>query len=544
MCTIATPVVVGRLSIYGLYATMRAGEVLRFGLRWSWLLVAGAATAAFVSYRITNELPRAYDAQTTLLVGSADLTSRTGDYGVPQTASQLALTYSRVLTTRPVLESAIAAGGFDLSYERAAGMVTATPVGGTQLIQISVRAPDPQLAATLSNLLAAAFMQQIETAQTGRYAAVENALARHVDDVNASQADLARQVERIQNQPPTPNRDAELARVQFELAQARQNYDATQRSYQDVLVTKARTTNPITVVDPAVPPPQPVQSQEKQNTLMAAAGGLLIAALAAYLVEQLDDRLLSGDRAERLTRLRHLGTVPSAHAEKEEAVNQGASSGTQLLAANIMLALGRPHPAAILITRTDFTHGATEIAIELAASIGQAGKRVILVDANLAQPTLQDVPGIDSRNGLSWLLTHAQIPAHDHLIGTGTPSFYVLPAGPSSRNAMDLLASERMELCVAELRELGDVVIFDGPLSLALARWVDGVVLVTDSRSRAGEVVAAATMLQGAGANLVGLVLYDRAKTSGLLTTGPLGTDSDTKLPADAAGELTRNQAY
>jgi Mrp family chromosome partitioning ATPase len=166
------------------------------------------------------------------------------------------------------------------------------------------------------------------------------------------------------------------------------------------------------------------------------------------------------------------------------------------------------------------------------------------VDANLAQPALQDVPGIDSRHGLSWLLTHAQIPAPDHLVGTGTPSFYVLPAGPSSRNAMDLLASERMQLCVAELRELGDIVIFDGPLSLALATWVDGVVLVTDSRSRAGEVAAAATMLQGTGANLLGLVLNERANTSGLLPTGTMATQSDTTLSADAAGELTRNQAY
>jgi capsular polysaccharide biosynthesis protein len=507
-------------------APVTTAQFVGFGLRWSWLLLLGAAVAALVSYRVTGQLPRAYDAQTKLLVGSADLTSGAGDYGAPQTAGQLALTYSRVLTTRPVLESAIAAGGLDLSFDAAASMVTATPVGGTQLIQISVRASDPQLAATLSNLVAAAFMQQVETAQTGRYAAVENALARQVDELGTNQAELARRLEQIQTEPPTSNRDADYARAQFELAQARLNYEATQRSYQDVLLTKARATNPITVVDPATPPPQAIQSQERQNTMVAGAAGLLIALLIAYVVERLDDRLFSGDRAERLTGLRHLGTVPSTEAERREADSFGTSTGLQLLAANIMLALGHPHTGAILVTSTDSREGATKIAIELAASIGRGGKRAILVDANLAEPTFQAVSDMDSRNGLSWLLTHAQIPRRDHLVETGTQGVYVLHAGPSSRNAMDLLASERMELCVAELRELGDVVIFDGPLSLALAARVDGVVLVAGARTRAKDVVAAATILHGAGAKLLGLVLNERAH--GRPATGMIATQCET----------------
>jgi Mrp family chromosome partitioning ATPase len=268
---------------------------------------------------------------------------------------------------------------------------------------------------------------------------------------------------------------------------------------------------------------------------MAAGGGAGIALLIAYLVERLDDRLLSGHRAERLTGLRYLGTGRSIQTETKDADSFGTPSELQRLTANILSALGHPYAGAILVTGTDSSHGTTNIAVELAASIGRAGKRVILVDANLAQPTQQNVPDADSRNGLTWLLTHAQIPLPDNLVGTGTPGVYVLQAGPSSRNAMELLASERMELCVTELRLLGDVVIFDGPLSLALAARVDGVVLVTDARTRAEEVVATAAILQGTGANVLGLVLNARAQTNGLLPTGT------TTLSAVGAGELTRS---
>jgi len=71
-----------------------------------------------------------------------------------------------------------------------------------------------------------------------------------------------------------------------------------------------------------------------------------------------------------------------------------------------------------------------------------------------------------------------------------------------------------MQLCLEELRELADVLIIDAPLApdfdgaLAVAGWVDGVLLIIDARrTRAHEVVAVAKLLNGAGANLLGVAL-------------------------------------
>jgi Mrp family chromosome partitioning ATPase len=72
-----------------------------------------------------------------------------------------------------------------------------------------------------------------------------------------------------------------------------------------------------------------------------------------------------------------------------------------------------------------------------------------------------------------------------------------------------------------ELRQLTDVLIVDAPLApkvggvLALAGWVDGVVLVTDRRrTRAREVVAVGKLLHSAGANQLGLVLNEPDRTA------------------------------
>jgi capsular polysaccharide biosynthesis protein/MinD-like ATPase involved in chromosome partitioning or flagellar assembly len=491
-------------------------QLLKVGLRWSWLMVLGAVTAALVSYQFTSQHPRLYEAQTKVLIGSADPTSVNRDYVGPQTANQLATTYARVITTRPVLEAAISAASLDLSYSEAVSMVTAAPIGNTQLVQITVDAPDPELAATLANEVVSAFLLQMEAAQTRRYAAVESALAQQVDQRAAVQADLSRQVEDLRNEPPTPNQNAELARLQFTLAQAQQTYADTQRSYQEVLLAKARSANPITVVEPATPPSQPLQSQEKQSALIAAAVGLLLAGLIAYMVDRWDDRLLSVDRAERLTGLRVLGSIPRHQSEAIPEENSPATNAFQVLSASVMLALKDRQRGTLLVSGVRPGCGATTAALNVAICLAKAGRRVIVVDAHFANPSLDNLFDIKNQIGLGRLLTEAQLPVATHLVEVETPGVYLLPADPTFGTSGDLLASkwERTQLCLEELRDVADVLIVDAPLApnfggaLAVASWVEGVVLVVDAQhTRAHEVVAVAKLLNSAGANLLGVAL-------------------------------------
>jgi capsular exopolysaccharide synthesis family protein len=497
-------------------------------MRWAWLWLVAMALAGIASYRVSSDLPKVYQAQTKLLVGSSDLTSGAGEFSVAQTASQITATYSQVITTSPVLEAALAAGGFDLSPSAVAGLVSAAPVTGTQLIQITVRAADPDFAAKFANLVAAAFMQRIEASQTGRYAAVEESLARQVDQLAATQDALTRQVADLQAQPPSTVRDEALAPLQFQLTQAQASYTAAQRSYQDVLLAKARSTNPITVVEPATPPTEAIQPQVRQNVLVAAGLGLLIALGAAYLVELLDDRLRSADRVQRLTGMPPLGTIPRVQAGGNSAGAAEIASAFQLLSANVMSALAGREFRAILVTNTSPGDGATTIAVNLALTVAQSGRRVILVDADVAQPSLQHLFGIRRHTGLTSLLANPQLAVAKLLAEGHFPGLWVLPAGSASSEA-SALGSEHMQRILTELRELADVVVVDAPGvpgpggAAALATWVDGVVFVADARrTHASFVRTAATVLRGMGANVLGLVLNKAYTASGVLPSEPL----------------------
>jgi capsular exopolysaccharide synthesis family protein len=499
-------------------------QLAGFIWRWAWLWLLGMLIAGAASYRVSSQLPRVYQSQAKLLVGSADLTNGTGDFGAVQSASQLTATYSQVITTSPIIETALAAGDVDLSPGVAAGLVTAAPVAGTQLIQITVHAGDPDFAATFANLLAAAFMQRIQASQTDRYAAVESSLANQVDQLGATQDDLTHQVADLQAQPPGPTRDEQLARVQFKLTQVQTSFSDAQRSYQDVLLAKARSTNPISVVEPARPAPAAVQPQVRQNVLAAAGVGLLLMLLVAYLAEHLDDRLLSPERAQRLTGAAPLATIPRVQAGRTSRAGDAAASAFQALGASVLSALTSRPRKTIFVANTQPGDGATTVAVNLAVTLAAAGRRVILVDANVSRPALQQLFDIPAQLGLMGLLRHPDLQVVPQLSPEQLPGLRILACGANDPEAAPLLASPRMHDVLTELSELADLIVVDAPGvpgsdgTLALSSWADGVVLVVDARrTHSQSVMTAASILRGMEAHFLGIVLNKTHSVRGLL---------------------------
>src|SRR5205085_12583700 len=90
-----------------------------------------------------------------------------------------------------------------------------------------------------------------------------------------------------------------------------------------------------------------------------------------------------------------------------------AANAFELLGAKILTALDRPDGATLLVTGSRRGDGATTVALSLAASFAQTGKRVILVDANLAKPALHALLKVKNRSGLSSFLTDS-VTASDH----------------------------------------------------------------------------------------------------------------------------------
>ncbi|HHT9154463.1 MAG TPA: CpsD/CapB family tyrosine-protein kinase [Candidatus Tripitaka sp. YC43] len=143
----------------------------------------------------------------------------------------------------------------------------------------------------------------------------------------------------------------------------------------------------------------------------------------------------------------------------------------------------------ILVTSTHAGEGKTFSSISLALVMAQAGKKVLLIEADLRRPRLHRIFSLGSRAesiGLTSLIMR-RTGLQDTAIETGVENFSVMPAGPVPPNPAELLGSASMGDVLSSLRATFDFIILDTPPvlglpdTLSLASKVDGVVLVIQS---------------------------------------------------------------
>ena len=162
------------------------------------------------------------------------------------------------------------------------------------------------------------------------------------------------------------------------------------------------------------------------------------------------------------------------------------------LLANAQRHAGGPGAAAnmIMVTSALAGEGKTFSAVNLAMSIAmELDNTVLLVDADVANPTLPSVLHFSSPKGMLDVLTDRQIGLPDVLLRTNVPKLSILPAGTPHRRATELLASEAMERLIAEIanRYADRIVVFDAPPLLpttesrALAAHMGQIVVVVEA---------------------------------------------------------------
>jgi capsular exopolysaccharide synthesis family protein len=173
--------------------------------------------------------------------------------------------------------------------------------------------------------------------------------------------------------------------------------------------------------------------------------------------------------------------------------------------------LGENQPKSLIVTSAAMDEGKSLTAANLAAVFAEAGKRVILVDADVHRPSQMRRFELTNRAGFSTLLINPSASLKGMLRATPVPGLQVLTAGPAPAAASALYTSRHLASRLAELREQCDVVVFDTPPILAqadaalLSPHVDGVIFVVDAqKSRGRQVRRALELLNEAGAQVVG----------------------------------------
>ncbi len=299
----------------------------------------------------------------------------------------------------------------------------------------------------------------------------------------------------------------------------------------------------IAVSDSARPPSEPAFPNAKLNLGIAAILSLVLGIAVTLLLDSLDTTIRDPEEVNRLFNTDLLGMLPIVRNMKSLAPIDGISENALVVAGSengysnrsftsyeeavrmlrnsVLLGDFDRRLRSILFTSATPGEGKTTTAVHLAIAHAEQGKRTLLIDADLRRPTIHKKLGLTSTKGLSSVLTGEMKPYDAITSLEGVPNLDVLPAGPSSRRAADIIGSGMAEL-LDELSSRYDLTIIDAPPMLGfaepmqLAKTTDGVIVVAVAGETNRKAIAAVvSTLQRLRANVLGLVLNRMTKESG-----------------------------
>ncbi len=314
------------------------------------------------------------------------------------------------------------------------------------------------------------------------------------------------------------SRSIDYTILEREVATNRELYGGLLQRYKEIGIAGGISTNNIQMVDSAQVPGGPYAPNLRRNVMNALMLGLFLGVLLALLLEYLDDTIKSPEDVEKRLRLVHLGVVPKLAKDDTPAqaaldLRSGFSEAYRSLRTALQFSTESGIPITLVVTSTMPGEGKTTTAKVLARNFALLGKRVLLIDADLRNPSLHRAFDLDNSMGLSNCLSGAAKPGQCiHRIEAAGLS--VLPSGPLPPNPAELLAGPRMVSLLAQASERYDQIIIDAPPVLGLAdapilgNLAKGTLLVVESgRTRVGAGNAAIKRLLGARTRLLGAVL-------------------------------------
>jgi polysaccharide biosynthesis transport protein len=313
--------------------------------------------------------------------------------------------------------------------------------------------------------------------------------------------------------------NSRLDQMNNTLALYQQIYSNLLSSYEDIRLSRMRTTPNMVQVEAAVIPSSPIRPQPLTNTGLGGIVGLIIVVGIISMIEYLDDTIKTPEEVRRLFGLTVIGYIGEMSLERDnrdiiyvsEEPRSPISEAFRSLRANLEFAGPEAPLRTLLVTSANPSEGKTTISINLATVLAQGGKQVVLVDADLRRPHVHKFFGLSNRVGLSDILikhlsiqTVARTPKEDSLT--------IVTSGSLPPNPSELLTSNKMDQFIDAAREQSDVVILDSPPFLisdasVLAARVDGVVLVVQpGHTHIDSIRVIIEQMERVGARVLGII--------------------------------------
>jgi capsular exopolysaccharide synthesis family protein len=314
-------------------------------------------------------------------------------------------------------------------------------------------------------------------------------------------------------------------------------YEELVRRIKEAGINASFQNSSIRVADLARPGLRPVFPRFGLNLVLALLLSTLIAIGLAVVADLMDNTVRDPEQVARTLNTHVIGSLPAVKDWKHRLAALPSPESTATLAngngrvlhdgtvsyeeairtlRNSILLTDFDHRLrSVLLTSASPSEGKSTVAAHLAATHAEQLHRTLLIDADLRRPSAHKLFRLPNRVGLSSALL-GEIPWRDALVRpTDALDLYVLPAGPSTRRASDLVGRGLVQLLDEAVLEF-DFVILDAPPLLGfaeplqMATAVDGVIIVTRAGQTTKKGVAnVLRTLARLRANVVGVVLNE-----------------------------------
>ncbi len=416
--------------------------------RWRFIVTALVIGGALTGLYIFMT-PATYASSATLIV-STPPTGVLDPYAATQTTQQRAQSYANLATDAEVLERAAERLNVGLSAGELGELVSARVVEETMLLEIDARAKSPELA------------QQTATV-------------------------VADEVIRLIKKLETPTNDNVPAPIIARLA------------------AKAAL-NPVPVA-PNIP----------VNLVTGLTLSLLAGIAGAVLRDLLDTSVKTAEDVQSIAGSAPIATLPYDASVRDNPLSSDDSNGAmneafRVLRTNLQFADLDARRQTILVTSSVPDEGKTFVATNLAISLAKAGRSVLLFDADMRNPNVGKLLGLENTVGMiTVLLGRASL---EQAIQPHASGVSFLGTGPQPPNPAEVLDTQAMRDLLGKLRTSFDVVIVDAPPLLPVAdaaillTEVDGaLLLVRHGSTTRSQLKHAITRVQAVGGRLFGTVV-------------------------------------
>lgn len=382
------------------------------------------------------------------------------------------------------------------------GALKIDPVTRSRLVNIRVRAYDPQLAAEIANEVASTFVTEnisnrismgqdvIRALENSENSPAEQELLSSMPQVVNSDfiKSLKQQVANLESQKAElaakyTEQHPDLLSVKGQLVALKSQINQeTKRLVQSIKIELSGqfSGNNIRIVDPAITPGNPVLPRKMINLLVGVLAGGLIGIMIVFALEFLDQSINSSEDVENKLHLPFLGFIPKEkRKERDLEYATMLKQGNFLLAENIRnirtmlgFALADNPNAPFLITSSLQSEGKSNLSSNLVVALAQAGKKVLLIDGDLRRSRLHKIFRLSLDQGLSNIWANdpqkADYAANIQAVAD-VNNLFVMTSGQRPPNPAELLSTPKLGDFIAWAQKNYDQVIVDCPAILPVA---------------------------------------------------------------------------